>query len=75
MSFTIEPLPYDKKALEPHISAETLEFHYEKHHKGYLVKLNEIAATNKDIASKSLEEIIKTEKGKPFNMAAQVWNQ
>ena len=74
MSFTVEPLPYAKDALAPHISAETLEFHYEKHHKGYLTKLNEIAATNKDVASKSLEELVKTEKGKVFNLAAQVWN-
>eukprot|EP01122_Echinamoeba_exundans_P006477 TRINITY_DN1833_c1_g1_i1.p1 TRINITY_DN1833_c1_g1~~TRINITY_DN1833_c1_g1_i1.p1 ORF type:complete len:214 (+),score=63.18 TRINITY_DN1833_c1_g1_i1:66-644(+) len=73
MSFVLPPLPYAKDALAPHISAETVEFHYEKHHRGYVVKLNELAQGT-DLAKKSLEEVVKTEKGKPFNLGAQIWN-
>jgi Fe-Mn family superoxide dismutase len=74
MSFHAVELPYKKNSLSPYVSEETVEFHYEKHHKGYVAKLNEIAQANATIASKSLEEIVKTETGKPFNMAAQIWN-
>ena len=42
MAFTLPPLPYAENALEPHISAKTLSFHYGKHHKGYVTKLNEL---------------------------------
>jgi Fe-Mn family superoxide dismutase len=70
--FQLPPLPYAQDALAPHISAETLAFHYGKHHAGYVTKLNAMVAGTED-AKKSLEEIIK-EKGKPFNMAAQTWN-
>lgn len=72
MSFQLESLPYEKNALEPHISAETVEFHYEKHHRGYLTKLNQLSEGT-DLAKKSLEELVKTEKGKIFNLAAQVY--
>lgn len=71
MAFQLESLPYEKNALEPHISAETVEFHYEKHHRGYLNKLNQLSEGT-DLAKKSLEELVKTEKGKIFNLAAQV---
>lgn len=71
MAFTLPPLPFEKTALAPHISQETVEFHYEKHHRGYVVKLNQLTEGT-PIAQKSLEEIVKTEKGKIFNMAAQV---
>lgn len=74
MVFKAVDLPYKKDALAPYLSAETLEFHYEKHHKGYVTKLNEIAQANPAIAEKSLEEIVKTETAKTFNMAAQIWN-
>ncbi len=74
MVFKAIDLPYAKDALAPYISAETLEFHYEKHHKGYVTKLNEIAAADSNVASKSLEEVVKTSSGKTFNMAAQIWN-
>jgi Fe-Mn family superoxide dismutase len=73
MKFELPPLPYDKTALEPYISARTLEFHYEKHHKGYLNKLK-AAIGEKPEAEKSLEEIIRGAKGGVFNNAAQVWN-
>jgi Fe-Mn family superoxide dismutase len=73
MAFSLPPLPYDKNALAPHISAETLEYHHGKHHQAYVTKLNELIA-GKPEASKSLEEIILSSEGPVFNNAAQVWN-
>jgi Fe-Mn family superoxide dismutase len=66
-------LPYEFNALEPKISAKTVEFHYTKHHQGYVNKLNGMIESTK-FAGKSLEEIIKTSQGGMFNNAAQVWN-
>lgn len=66
-------LPYAKDALEPHISAETLEYHYGKHHKTYVDKLNGLIPGS-EFENKSLEEIVKTSSGGVFNNAAQVWN-
>ncbi len=73
MAFTLPPLPYDKAALAPHISAETLEFHYGKHHQAYVTNLNKLLE-GKPEASKSLEEIILSSEGGVFNNAAQIWN-
>ncbi|APE32254.1 superoxide dismutase [Halomonas aestuarii] len=73
MAFELPALPYDKNALEPHISAETLDYHYGKHHQTYVNKLNELTDGTAD-ADKSLEEIIKSSSGGLFNQAAQVWN-
>jgi Fe-Mn family superoxide dismutase len=78
MPFTLPELPYDFSALEPHISARTLEFHYKKHHQGYVTKLNELVQ-GQDLANRSLEEVIKKTAGDSskvaiFNNAAQVWN-
>lgn len=73
MSFDVPPLPYAKDALAPAISAETLEFHYEKHHKGYATKLKSLVE-GKPEANKSLEEVIRSSSGAVFNNAAQVWN-
>jgi superoxide dismutase, Fe-Mn family len=73
MAFTLPPLPYDKAALAPHISAETLEFHHGKHHQAYVTNLNKLL-DGKPEASKTLEEIIKSSEGPVFNNAAQVWN-
>lgn len=73
MAFELPALPYEKNALEPHISAETLEYHYGKHHATYVSKLND-AVKGTDLENKSLEDIIKSEKGGLFNNAAQVWN-
>ncbi|MCA1769161.1 MAG: superoxide dismutase [Fe] [Halomonas sp.] len=73
MAFELPALPYDKSALEPHMSAETLEYHYGRHHQGYVTKLNELINGTAD-ASKSLEEIITSSSGALFNQAAQVWN-
>ena len=73
MAFELPPLPYDKSALEPHISQETLEYHYGKHHSTYVANLNKLTEGTDD-AGKSLEEIIKSSSGGLFNNAAQVWN-
>jgi Fe-Mn family superoxide dismutase len=74
MPFELPALPYDKKALAPHISEETLEFHHGKHHAAYVNKLNELLA-GKPEASKSLEDVIMgAGEGPVFNNAAQIWN-
>ena len=73
MEFEVPALPYAKDALEPAISAKTLEFHYEKHHKGYMTKLKAALEGTAD-ASKSLEELVKSSSGGTFNNAAQVYN-
>jgi Fe-Mn family superoxide dismutase len=73
MAFELPALPYEKNALEPHISAETLEYHYGKHHATYVMKLNGLVEGT-DMASKSLEEIVKNSEGGVFNNAAQIWN-
>jgi len=73
MAFELPALPYDKNALEPHISAETLEYHYGKHHQTYVNKLNELTEGTAE-TDKSLEEIIQSSSGGLFNQAAQVWN-
>lgn len=73
MAFELPALPYEKNALEPHISAETLEYHYAKHHATYVTKLNGLIEGTPN-ASKSLEEIIKSSDGGVFNNAAQIWN-
>ncbi|PJC85524.1 superoxide dismutase [Fe] [Vibrio sp. HA2012] len=73
MAFELPALPYAKDALEPHISAETLEYHYGKHHNTYVVKLNGLIPGT-EFENKTLEEIIKTSTGGIFNNAAQVWN-
>ena len=73
MAFSLSPLPYEKTALAPHISAETLDFHYGKHHQAYVTNLNKLVE-GKPEASKTLEEIILASEGPTFNNAAQVWN-
>ena len=69
----LKKLPYEMNALEPYISAKTVEFHYTKHHQGYVNKLNSLIEGT-EFKAKSLEEIIKTSQGGIFNNAAQVWN-
>jgi Fe-Mn family superoxide dismutase len=73
MAFKLPELPYDKDALAPHISPETLEFHYGKHHQAYVNNLNQ-QTQGKPEADKTLEELIRTAEGGIFNNAAQVWN-
>ena len=73
MSYELPPLPYEMDALAPHISKETLEYHYGKHHKTYVTNLNKLTEGS-DLANKSLEELITTSNGGIFNNAAQIWN-
>ncbi|WP_119393247.1 superoxide dismutase [Fe] [Salinibius halmophilus] len=73
MAFELPALPYAKDALEPHISAETLDFHHGKHHNTYVQKLNGLIPGT-EFEGKELEEIIKTSSGGVFNNAAQIWN-
>ena len=73
MAFELPNLPYAKDALQPHMSAETLEYHHGKHHKAYVDNLNKLVA-GKPEESKSLEEIIMSSEGPLFNNSAQIWN-
>jgi Fe-Mn family superoxide dismutase len=74
MTYQLPALPYPQDALAPHISAETLEFHYGKHHKAYVDKLNTLVPGT-PFEGKSLEEVIKAAPAGPvFNNAAQIWN-
>ena len=73
MNFEVAPLPFEKDALAPVMSRETFEYHYEKHHKAYMVKLKSLVEGTPE-SSKSLEEIIRSSSGAVFNNAAQVWN-
>tara|TARA_R110002124_G_scaffold202493_1_gene369039 strand:- start:50 stop:640 length:591 start_codon:yes stop_codon:yes gene_type:complete len=73
MAFTLPELPYAMDALAPQISQETLEYHYGKHHKTYVDKLNGLVPGT-EFEGKSLEEVVKTASGGTFNNAAQIWN-
>ncbi len=73
MAFRLPPLPYAMDALKPHISAETLEYHYGKHHQAYVTNLNNLTE-GKPEANESLEQVIKKASGGLFNNAAQVYN-
>ena len=73
MEHKLPELPYSKKALEPHISAETLEYHYGKHHAAYVNNLNNLISGT-EFEKASLEDIILKSSGGVFNNAAQIWN-
>lgn len=73
MEHKLPELPYPKDALAPHISAETLDFHYGKHHNAYVTKLN-AGIKGTEFENMGLEEIITKSSGGIFNNAAQVWN-
>jgi superoxide dismutase, Fe-Mn family len=73
MEHKLPELPYARDALAPHISAETVDYHYGKHHQTYVTNLNNLVKDTPN-SGKSLEEIIKTSSGGLFNNAAQVWN-
>jgi Fe-Mn family superoxide dismutase len=73
MAIELPPLPYEKNALEPHISAETLEFHHDKHHQAYVTNLNKLIAGT-EFEGMALEEIVRKSSGGVFNNAAQTWN-
>ncbi len=77
-TITLPDLPYAKNALEPHLSAETLEFHHDKHHQAYVTNLNNLIKGT-ELEGKELEEIILASAGDAskagiFNNSAQVWN-
>ncbi|MFM8676406.1 MAG: Fe-Mn family superoxide dismutase, partial [Burkholderiaceae bacterium] len=73
MEHTLPALPYAMDALQPHISKETLEFHYCKHHQTYVTNLNNLIKGT-EFENASLEDIVKKSSGGVFNNAAQIWN-
>jgi Fe-Mn family superoxide dismutase len=78
MAFQLPELPFAKDALAPHMSAETLDFHYGKHHKAYVTKTNELVETEKDLSGASLIQVVSDARlsgnAKLFNNSAQLWN-
>ena len=73
MKHELPPLPYALDALQPHISQETLEYHYGKHHQAYVNTLNDIIRGT-EFESMSLEDIVRQSQGRVFNNAGQAWN-
>jgi superoxide dismutase, Fe-Mn family len=73
MAVTLPALPYARDALMPHISPETIDFHYGKHHQTYVTNLNNLVKDT-PMDAMSLEEIVKSSQGGIFNNAAQIWN-
>ena len=73
MAHELPALPYAMDALAPHISKETLEYHYGKHHNAYVTNLNKLVEGT-DFANVSLEETVRNAEGGMFNNAAQIWN-
>ena len=73
MAIELPPLPWAEDALAPHLSAETIQYHYGKHHRAYIKKTNELIEGT-PLARKPLEEIVKSAQGDVFNQAAQAWN-
>ena len=78
MTFQLPPLPFAKDSLDPHMSAETLEFHHGKHHKAYVDKTNELVGREAELSGASLNQVIRAAKKngtkKLFNNSAQLWN-
>jgi Fe-Mn family superoxide dismutase len=78
MPFQLPDLPYSKSALEPHMSAETLEYHHGKHHRAYVTKTNELLQNEQELSDSSLARVIREAKragnSKLFNNSAQLWN-
>jgi Fe-Mn family superoxide dismutase len=78
MAFQLPDLPYSKDALSPHISAETLEFHWGKHHRAYVNKTNGVIEAKADLQGASLVDVVRAARqsgdGKLFNNSAQLWN-
>jgi superoxide dismutase, Fe-Mn family len=71
--FKLAPLPYPYDALAPVISAETMEYHHDKHHRAYVEKLNDLVK-DKGLDAASLEELVRHGSGDVFNNASQAWN-
>lgn len=74
MPFQIPALPYNLDALEPHVSKETLSFHYGKHHRAYVDKMNKLLESSPLGRDASLEDIVRESSGALFNNSAQAWN-
>ncbi|MEO6433498.1 MAG: superoxide dismutase [Sphingomicrobium sp.] len=78
MTFILPDLPFAKDALDPHMSAETLDYHHGKHHQAYVDKTNELLAKETDLSGASLTKVINSASrvgnSKLFNNAAQLWN-
>ena len=78
MAFQLPDLPYPKDALAPYMSAETLDYHYGKHHRAYVNKTNELIQNDRDLSGASLLQVIKDAKrsgnSKLFNNSGQLWN-
>ena len=73
MEHTLPALPFAMDALAPHMSRETFEYHYAKHHQAYVTNLNNLIKGT-EFESMTLEEIIKKSSGGIYNNAAQIWN-
>ena len=73
MAIELLPLPYDRAALEPHLSGETIDYHHGKHHKSYVDALNKLIEGT-EYAEMALPDIVRKAQGVVFNNAAQVWN-
>ena len=73
MEHTLPALPYARDALAPHISEETLDYHYGKHHQAYVTNLNNLIKGT-EFENSTLEEIIKKSSGGIYNNSAQIWN-
>ena len=74
MSFTLPDLPYPFDALEPHIDARTMEIHHDKHHAGYVSKLNAALEGHADLAEKSIEDLISNLEALPDSIRSAVRN-
>ena len=78
MAFVLPPLPYPEDALAPHMSAETLQYHYGKHHKAYVNKTNELIENEREFSGASILQVVRDAKrngdNKLFNNSAQLWN-
>jgi Fe-Mn family superoxide dismutase len=74
MAHTLPPLPYDPAALEPHIDAQTMQIHHGKHHNAYVTNLNAALEKHPDLASKSVEDLIKNLSAVPEDIRTAVRN-
>jgi Fe-Mn family superoxide dismutase len=78
MPFQLSDLPFDRQALAPHMSAETLDFHHGKHHQAYITKTNELIADQPELSGASLVQVVRRAREasnvKLFNNGAQAWN-
>ncbi len=73
MAYQLPALPYENSALEPHVSRETIEFHYGKHHQTYVTNLNNLVSGT-EFEGLELEDVVKQASGAILNNSAQIWN-